>query len=104
MRLLLYCGARHWGGAEIFLGHLISGFGADVQPTLLGVDADVLERDARRGAGAVVQGVSRVARGGVVWGLFGPRRAMAAAQPDIVQLNLPVPFAEPYSVLAALTV
>ncbi len=32
------------------------------------------------------------------------RSAIAAAEPDVVQINLPVPFAEPYTVLAALTV
>jgi|tagenome__1003787_1003787.scaffolds.fasta_scaffold20900679_2 glycosyltransferase involved in cell wall biosynthesis len=104
MRLLLFCGAQQWGGAEIFLGHLIAGFSADVQPTLLGVDAEVLERIARRRPGTVVQVVPRIDSRRDLAPILAQRRAMAAARPDIVQLNLPVPFAEPYSVLAALTV
>jgi glycosyltransferase involved in cell wall biosynthesis len=104
MRLLLFCGARQWGGAEIFLGHLISRLSANVQPTLLGVDAEVLERIAMRRPGTPVQLVPPVNSRRDVPAILAQRRAMVAARPDIVQVNLPVPFAEPYSVLVALTV
>lgn len=103
MKLLLFCGARHWGGAEIFLGHLVSGLSQGVQPTLLGVDADVLGRIAARRPGTAVEVVPRIDSRRDVPAMLAHRRAMVAARPDIVQLNLPVPYAEPFSVLAALS-
>jgi glycosyltransferase involved in cell wall biosynthesis len=104
MRLLLFCGARQWGGAEVFLAHLVSGLSADVHPTLLGVDAEVLDRIAGRRPGTPVRIVPRIDRGRDLPAILAHRRAIVSARPDVVQLNLPVPFAEPYSVLAALTV
>lgn len=104
VRLLLYCGATDWGGAEIVLGHLLAGLGAHVTPSLLGVDRSVLDRIAARRPGTPVVVVPRIRDKRDVAAMRAHRRAMIAARPDIVQLNLPVPFAEPYSVLAAVTV
>jgi glycosyltransferase involved in cell wall biosynthesis len=104
VKVLLFCGARQWGGAEVYLGHLLSGLSERVQPTLLGVDGQVLGRIAGRRPGTAVQVVPRIDSRHDVSAILAQRRAIAAAKPDIVQVNLPVPFAEPYSVLAALSV
>lgn len=103
LRLLLYCGATEWGGAEVVLGHLLGTLGAHVTPSLLGVDRAVLDRVAAARPGTPVTVVPRIRCKRDVSAIRAHRRAMVAARPDIVQLNLPVPSAEPYSVLAALT-
>ena len=104
IRLLLYCGATEWGGAEVVLGHLLGTLGAHVTPSLLGVDRSVLDRVAAHRPGTPVTVVPRIGSKRDVAAMWAHRRAIAAHRPDIVQLNLPVPFAEPYTVLAALTV
>ena len=86
------------------LGHLLANLGDQVQPSLLGVDAGVVARIAARRPDmpwSLVPRVSRQTRSGTI---RAHRTAIAAAEPDVVQINLPVPFAEPYTVLAALTV
>lgn len=104
LRLLLFCGAVEWGGAEVVLGRLLASLGPDVEPMLLGVDAEVLGRVAAHRPGTTVRVVPRIRSRRDLGAMRAHRRAMVAARPDIVQVNLPVPFAEPYSVLVALTV
>lgn len=104
IRLLAFTGATQWGGAEIVLGHLLANLGEAVQPTLLGVDASVVTRIATRRPSMQWSLVPRVASKRDLRAIWAHRSAIAAAKPDIVQINLPVPFAEPYTVLAALTV
>jgi glycosyltransferase involved in cell wall biosynthesis len=104
IRLLAYTGANQWGGAEIVLGHLLANLSDDVHSTLLGVDADVVARVAARRPGMPWSLVPRVASKRDLGAIRAHRTAIAAADPDVVQINLPVPFAEPYTVLAALTV
>jgi hypothetical protein len=104
VRLLAFTGATDWGGAEIVLGHLLANLGEGVQPLLMGVDARVLKRIAEYRPSLPWSLVPRVASKRDLSAIWAQRRAIAAAQPDVVQINLPVPFAEPYTVLAALTV
>ena len=104
VRLLAFTGATEWGGAEIVLGHLLAHLGERVQPILMGVDAGVLTRIAARRPGMPWSMVPRVGGKRDLGAIWAQRSAIAAAQPDVVQINLPVPFAEPYTVLAALTV
>jgi glycosyltransferase involved in cell wall biosynthesis len=104
VRLLAYTGATEWGGAEIVLGHLLANLGAHVQPILMGVDADVVTRIAARRPSMPWSLVPRVSGKRDLGAIWAQRSAIAAAKPDVVQINLPVPFAEPYTVLAALTV
>lgn len=104
VRLLAFSGATEWGGAEIVLGHLLANLGEHVQPTLIGVDADVIARIAARRSGTPWSVVPRVGSRRDLGAIWAQQRAIAAARPDIVQINLPVPFAEPYTVLAALSV
>lgn len=104
VRLLAYSGATEWGGAEIVLGHLLANLGEHVQPTLIGVDAGVIARIATRRPGTPWSVVPRVRSKRDLAAIWAHRNAIAAARPDVVQINLPVPFAEPYTVLAALTV
>ena len=104
VRLLAFTGATEWGGAEIVLGHLLANLGEHVQPILMGVDAGVLTRIAARRPGMPWSLVPRVRSKRDLGAIWAQRSAIAAAQPDVVQINLPVPFAEPYTVLAALTV
>lgn len=103
-RLLLFCGATRWGGAEIVLGHLLEALDASISPSLLGVDDGVLSRIADRRPGTPWTVVPPITGKRDVSAIRAHRRAMIAARPDIVQLNLPVPFADAYSVLAAVTV
>ena len=104
MRLLVFSGARAWGGAEIVLGHLLAALGPDIEPMVLGVDAAVVQRIAARRPGMPTQLVPPIETKRDVRAMLRHRRAIAAARPDIIQLNLPVPFAEQYTVLAAVTV
>jgi len=104
VRLLAFTGATEWGGAEIVLGHLLANLGDRVEPSLLGVDARVLSRLAAYRPSLPWSLVPRVATKRDLGAIWAHRRAIAAAEPDVVQINLPVPFAEPYTVLAALTV
>ena len=104
VRLLAFTGATEWGGAEIVLGHLLANLGDRVEPSLLGVDARVLSRIAAYRPSLPWSLVPRVASKRDLGAIWTQRRAIAAAEPDVVQINLPVPFAEPYTVLAALTV
>ncbi len=104
VRLLAFTGATEWGGAEIVLGHLLAHLGERVQPILMGVDAGVLTRIAARRPGMPWSMVPRVGGKRDLGAIWAQRSAIAAAKPDVVQINLPVPFAEPYTVLAALTV
>lgn len=106
VRLLLVCAAQAWGGAEVFLGHLLEGLerlDAPVDAELMGVDADVLARIAARRPGTPTHLVPVVGSKRDVAAVLAQRRAMAAVRPDVVQVNLPVPFSAPYSVLAATT-
>ena len=104
VNVLFYTGASQWGGAEIVLGNLLAELGDGVRPALLGVDADVLARVAARRPGTTWTQVPRIANKRDLRAIRAQRHAIAATRPDIVQVNLPVPFAEPYTVLAALTV
>ena len=104
IRLLAFTGATQWGGAEIVLGHLLANLGERVQPTLLGVDASVVTRIAAVRPSMPWSLVPRVISKRDLGAIWAQRKAIAAAKPDVVQINLPVPFAEPYTVLAALTV
>ena len=103
VRLLVFCGATRWGGAEILLGHLLAALPERFETSLLGVDAAVLTRIAARRPGTAWTTVPRVASMRDLPAIWAHRRAMAKARPDVLHLNLPVPFSDPYSVLAALT-
>ncbi|ADB73144.1 glycosyltransferase [Geodermatophilus obscurus] len=103
VRLLVYCGATEWGGAEIVLGHLLTTLSDRYEVRLLGVDDTVLERLAARRPG-ITHTVLPPVRGR--WDLAAARahrRAMARAGADLVHLNLSVPYADPYTVLGATT-
>lgn len=104
IRLLAFTGATEWGGAEIVLGHLLAHLPERVQPVLMGVNAEVVARIAEHRPEMAWSLVPRVANKRDVGAIWAHRSAVAAAKPDITQINLPVPFAEPYTVLAALTV
>lgn len=103
VRLLVFCGATRWGGAEIVLGHLLEALPERFGVSLLGVDDTVLERIAARRPGTGWTTVPRMRTKRDLAAVVAHRRAMARARPDIVHLNLPVPFADPYTVLAAVT-
>ncbi|WP_245888241.1 glycosyltransferase [Geodermatophilus tzadiensis] len=103
MRILIFCGASEWGGAEIALGHLLAALSERYEVRLLGVDDAVLERLAARRPGTTYTVLPTV-RGR--WDLAtarAHRRAMARIGADLVHLNLPTPFADPYTVLGATT-
>lgn len=103
IRVLLFSGARDWGGAEIFLRNLLSGLSSHVEPELLGVDRHVLERIAAGRPGTPVQVVPVVTGKKDFRAMVAHRRAVARAHADVVQVNLPAPFRELYTVLAAST-
>jgi glycosyltransferase involved in cell wall biosynthesis len=104
VRLLVYAGSEDWGGAEVVLGHLLAGLPDDVEVMLLGVNPVLLSRLAERRPGTPTAVVPRI-RGRRDWrAIVAHRRAIASMRPDIVQINLPVPFRDAYTVLAAVTV
>lgn len=103
-RVSLYCGARAWGGAEIFLGRLLAELGPGFEPSLVGVDAEVLARVASYRPGVPVALVPEITDKRDVGAFRAQRRALAAQRPEVVHVNLPVPFAAPYTVVAALSV
>ena len=104
VRLLAFTGATGWGGAEIVLGHLLAALGPHVRATVLGVDAEITARVGARRPGTPVRLVPPVHGKRDLAAMHAHRQAIAAARPDVVQVNLPVPFAEQYTVLAAVTV
>ena len=85
------------------LGHLIAALDERIQVRLLGVDADVLRRIASRRPGTAWRRVPPIKGSRDLANIWAHRRAMAQAHPDLVQINLPVPHADPYTVLSALT-
>ena len=103
-RLLAFCGATEWGGAEVVLGHLLNALHDDIDISLVGVDATVLERVAARRPGIRCALVPQVHSKRDVRAMRAQRHQIVKLKPEIAQINLPVPFAEPYTVLAALTV
>jgi glycosyltransferase involved in cell wall biosynthesis len=104
VRLLAVTGATGWGGAEIILGHLLASLGPHVEPVLLGVDPDVTRRVAASRPGMEVRFMPPARTKRDLAALRAQRRAIAAVGADVVQVNLPVPAAEQYTVLAAVTV
>ena len=104
VRLLAITGATGWGGAEIVLGHLLASLGSHVEPVLLGVDPDVTQKVAAARPGMEVQLMPAARSRRDITAFLAQRRAIAAVGADIVQVNLPVPSAEQYTVLAAVMV
>ncbi|MEX5721405.1 glycosyltransferase [Geodermatophilus maliterrae] len=103
LHLLAFCGATAWGGAEIVLGHLLAALDERIDVDLLGVDPAVVERLAARRPGTGWDTVPPIRDDRDLGRIWVHRQAMARISPDIVQLNLPVPFADPYTVLSAAT-
>ncbi|MGY1831682.1 glycosyltransferase [Geodermatophilus sp. SYSU D01180] len=103
IRLLVFCGAVGWGGAEIVLGHLLAGLPDHYDVQLLGVDDAVLEQLAARRPGTPHMLLPQIRGWRDLPAVWAHRRAMAAAGADLVHVNLPVPYADPYTVLAATT-
>jgi glycosyltransferase involved in cell wall biosynthesis len=103
VRLLVFCGAVAWGGAEVVLGHLLAGLPDHYEVRLLGVDDAVLERLAARRPGAARTVLPRIQGWRDLHAVRTHRRAMAEAGADLLHINLPVPYADPYTVLAAST-
>lgn len=103
VRLLVFCGAVQWGGAEVLLGHLLAGLPDRYDVQLLGVDARVLERLTTLRPGTPCTVLPRILGWRDVRAIWAHRRAMAASRADLMQINLPVPYADPYTVLAAST-
>ncbi len=103
MRLLLHVGSVEWGGAEVMVRNLLGALGDHVRPTLMGVDSGVLERVVEGRPTTEVLRVPRIV-GSRDWATVRDhRRVMRRARPDVVQLNLPVPFSEPWTLLGAST-
>jgi glycosyltransferase involved in cell wall biosynthesis len=103
VRLLVFCGATEWGGAEIVLGHLLAALPDRYEVWLLGVDGTVLERLAARRPETPRTVLPRVGGWWDSAAIRAHRRAMAQVGADLVHVNLPVPYADPYTVLAATT-
>ena len=103
VRLLVFCGATGWGGAEIVLGHLLAALPERYDVELLGVDGTVLARLAERRPGVVPRVLPRIRGRRDLAAMWVHRRAMRRAGADLVHLNLPVPFSDPYTVLGAST-
>ncbi|ADB73192.1 glycosyltransferase [Geodermatophilus obscurus] len=103
VRLLVYCGAVEWGGAETVLGHLLAGLPDHYDVRLLGVEDTVLDRLAARRPGTPSTVLPRVGGWQDLRAVLAHRRALAGAGADLVHINLPVPYADAYTVLAAST-
>ncbi|WP_138733972.1 glycosyltransferase [Modestobacter excelsi] len=103
VRLLVFCGAVAWGGAEVALGHLLAGLPDHYEVRLLGVDDIVLQQLAARRPGTPRTVLPRVQGWRDLGAMRTHRRAMAEAGADLLHINLPVPYADPYTVLAAST-
>jgi len=103
-RLLVFSGATDWGGAEIVLGHLLAGLDPRFRVGVLAVDPAVAQRVAGRRPGVPVRLVPPVRGKADLRTMRVHRRAVSAVAPDLLHVNLPVPAAEQYTVLAAVTV
>lgn len=104
IRVLFFTGATSWGGAEIVVGHIICGLGARFEPILIGVDEEVVHRLVARRPDMSWMLIPRVRHRRDIRNAWAQRRALVGAQADIVHINLPVPSAEPLTILAALTI
>lgn len=103
VRLLVFTGAAEWGGAEIVLGHLLEALHPRFEVRVLGTDPDVVRRVAARRPGTSWALVPTIAGRRDLRSMLAHRHAIAAARPDVVHVNLPAPFAEQYTVLAAVS-
>lgn len=101
MHLLVYTDATSLGGAEASLGNLLGALRADIETTVLGVDAKVVEAIAARRPASSAQVVPPVRDKRDLGPIVAHVRALRRLRPQICQVNLRTPYACQYGLLAA---
>lgn len=99
MRLVAYTDSGGLGGAEISLGHLVAGVPDDIAPVVVGTEPEVLRAIAGRRPGTPCHLLPARGRGAFA----AHRRLLRALRPDVVHVNLAVPWAAATGIAAALT-
>lgn len=101
MRLLVYTDATSLGGAEASLGNLLGALRPEIETTVLGVDADVVEAIAAHRSSSSAQVVPPVRDKLDLGPIVAHVRAVRRLHPDICHVNLRTPYACQYGLLAA---
>jgi glycosyltransferase involved in cell wall biosynthesis len=92
VRLTAYTDSSIVAGAERSLAGLLAELGAHVHVTLLGTHRDVVHTLAAMRPGTRFAVVPKIRNKGDLPAMLRFARAVAAAQPDVLQINLPTPW------------
>lgn len=102
MRLAAFSGATVLAGAERMLADLLAHLDPAIEVTVLGPDAGVREELIRRRPGARALAAGGIADKRDVAGMRRYLGALRAVRPDILQLNLTMPWSSRHETLLAL--
>lgn len=100
LRVAVYTDAPGLGGGEIALGHLVAHVPADIDLLVLGTSAPVVEQVAARRHGTPSLLLPYSPRIGDMGIAAAHARALRAFRPDVLHVNLPVPWSGWYGIAA----
>ena len=103
LRVAFYTDAKERGGAEVSLRTLLAHLPADVEATVVGVDAGLLEWVASGRPGTGTEVVPEVRGKGSLGPILAHRQVLARLRPDVVHVNLTEMADARWAVLAATT-
>lgn len=101
VRLLVYTDATSFGGAEASLGNLLGGLRPDIEATILGTDADVVDAIATGRPASAMHIVPPVRDKRDLRPIVAHIRALRRLRPDICHVNLRTPYSCQYGLVAA---
>ncbi|MBK5305579.1 MAG: glycosyltransferase [Frankiaceae bacterium] len=101
-RLLACTDATEWGGAEVVLSRVVEHLAADWDVTVLGTDHTITARVAAGAPEAATVVLPPVAGKRDLIGIVRHVRAVRQAAPDVLLVNLRIPWAGQYTTLAGL--
>jgi glycosyltransferase involved in cell wall biosynthesis len=101
VRLLVYTDATSFGGAEASLGNLLGELHADIEATILGTDADVVDAIAMGRPTSATYLVPRARDKRDLRPIVAHIRALTRLRPDICHVNLRTPYSCQYGLVAA---
>ncbi len=101
VKLLIYTDAPILGGAEQTTGGLLEAFGPDIEVTVVGAHRPVVEALARRRPGVRFALAPPIRHKLDVGRMLRFARLVAAARPDVIQINCPTPWTCKHETLIA---
>ncbi len=102
LRVAVYTDAPGVGGGEIALGHLLAHVPADIDLLVLGTSAPVVDHVVARRPGTPSRLLPSSPRIGEVGVAAAHARALRLFRPDVLHVNLPVPWSGWYGIVAGI--